>query len=140
MMPTVLPDGDAGGTAVGAGAAAGSAGRDIVAPADAGLGETPAAGRDMVDVTDGEARVVAPTTGFDPVAEAPKAGRDPVAEAPAAGRDPVAEADAGDVGLGAALAARPAGGTVAGVSEGAVPAPAAGISVVPHCTQNFAPG
>jgi hypothetical protein len=137
MMPTVLPDGDAGGTAVGAGAAAGGiAGRDIVAPADAGLGDTPAAGRDMVDEADGEARVVAPTTGFDPVAEAPKAGRDPVAEAPAAGRDPVAEADAGEVGLGAALP-RLAGGTAA---EGAVPAPAAGISVVPHCTQNFAPG
>jgi hypothetical protein len=136
MMPTVLPDGDAGGTAVGAGAAGGIAGRDIVAPADAGLGETPAAGRDMVDEADGEARVVAPTTGFDPVAEAPKAGRDPVAEAPAAGRDPVAEAAAGDVGLGAALP-RLAGGTAA---EGAVPAPAAGISVVPHCTQNFAPG
>jgi hypothetical protein len=101
----------------------------------------------MVDEADGEARVVAPTTGFDPVAEAPKAGpdpvaeapaagRDPVAEAPAAGRDPVAEADAGDVGRGAALP-RLAGGTAA---DGAVPAPAAGISVVPHCTQNFAPG
>jgi hypothetical protein len=140
MMPTVLPDGDAGGTAVGADAAAGIAGRDIVAPADAALGETPAAGRDMVDEADGEARVVAPMTGFDPVAEAPKAGRDPVAEAPAAGRDPVAEADAGDVGLGAALPARPAGDAVAGVAEGAATAPAAGISVVPHCTQNFAPG
>jgi hypothetical protein len=144
---------------MGAGAAAGGiAGRDIVAPADAGLGETPAAGRDMVDEADGEARAAPPTTGFDPVAEAPKAGRDPVAEAPAAGRDPVAEApkagrdpvaeapaagrdpvaeaDAGDVGLGAAVP-RLAGGTAA---EGAVPAPAAGISVVPHCTQNFAPG
>jgi hypothetical protein len=133
---------------MGAGAAAnGIAGRDIVAPADAGLGETPAAGRDMVDEADGEARASAPTTGFDPVAEGPKAGRDPVAEAPAAGRDPVAdvpaagrdpvaEADAGDVGLGAAPP-RLAGGTAA---EGAVPTPAAGISVVPHCTQNFAPG
>src|ERR1700676_4827095 len=132
MMPTVLPDGDAGGTgAVGAGAGVGG-----IAAADDGLGETPARGRDMVDEADGEARVVAPTTGFDPVAEAPKAGRDPVAEAPAAGRDPVAEADAGDVGLGAALP-RLAGGTAA---EGAVPAPAARISVVPHCTQNFAPG
>jgi hypothetical protein len=140
MMPTVLPDGDAGGIAVEAGAAGGIAGRDIVVPADAGLGEAPAAGRDMVDEADGEARVVAPTTGFAPVAESPKAGRDPVAEAPAAGRDPVAEADAGDVGLGAALPPRPAGGTVAGVAEGAAPAPAAGISVVPHCTQNFAPG
>jgi hypothetical protein len=105
----------------------------------------------MVDEADGEARVVAPTTGFDPVAEAPKAGRDPVAEAPTAGRDavaeaptvgrdPVAEADAGDVGLGAAVPARPGGGTAAGAAEGAAPAPAAGISVVPHCTQNFAPG
>jgi len=45
MMPMVLPDGDAGGTAAGAGAAAGAiAGRDIVAPADARLGEPPAAG------------------------------------------------------------------------------------------------
>ena len=91
MMPMVLPDGDAGGTAASAGAAAGAiAGRDIVAPADARLGEPPAAGRAMVDEADGEACVVAPTTGFDPVAEAPKAGRDPVAEAPTAGRDPVA--------------------------------------------------
>jgi hypothetical protein len=141
MMPTVLPDGAAGGTAAGVGAAAGGiTGRDIVAPADVGLGETPPAGRDMVDEADGEARVVAPTIGFDPVAEEPKAGRDPLAEAPAAGRDPVAEADAGDVDLGAALPARPAGGTAAGVAEGAAPAPAAGISVVPHCTQNLAPG
>jgi hypothetical protein len=135
MMPTVLPDVDAGGTAAGAGAAAGGiAGRDIVAPADVALGEPPAAGRDMVDEADGEARAP-PTTGFDPVAEAPKAGRDPVAEAPAAGRDPVAEADAGDVGLAVAPPARPTGGTAAGVAE----APAAG-SVVPHCTQNLAPG
>jgi hypothetical protein len=152
MMPTVLPDGDAGGTAVDAGAAAGAiAGRDIVAPADAGLGKPPAAGRDMVDEAEGEARMVAPATGFDPVAEAPKAGRDPVAEAPTAGRDPVAEtptagrdpvaeADAGDVSLGEAVPARPAGGTAAGAAEDAAPAPAAGISVVPHCTQNFAPG
>jgi len=152
MMPMVLPDGDAGGTAASAGAAAGAiAGRDIVAPADARLGEPPAAGRAMVDEADGEACVVAPTTGFDPVAEAPKAGRDPVAEAPTAGRDPVAaaptagrdpvaEADAGEVGLGAAVPARPAGGTVPGAAEGTAPAAAAGISVVPHCTQNFAPG
>ena len=141
MMPTVLPDGDAGGTAVGAGAAAGAiADRDIVAPADAGLGKPPAAGRDMVDEAEGEARMVAPATGFDPVAEAPKAGRDPVAEAPTAGRDPVAEADAGDVGLGEAVPGRPAGDTAAGAAEDAAPAPAAGISVVPHCTQNFAPG
>src|SRR5256886_7559590 len=140
-MRRVLPDGDAGGTAAGAGAAAGAiAGRDIVAPADARLGEPPAAGRVMVDEADGEARVVAPTTGFDPVAEAPKAGRDPVAEAPTAGRDPVAEADAGEVGLGAAVPARPAGGTVPGAAEGTAPAAAAGMSVVPHCTQNFAPG
>ena len=152
MMLTVLPDGDAGGTAAGAGAAAGAiAGRDIVAPADARLGEPPAAGRVMVDEAEGEARVVAPAMGFDPVAEAPKAGRDPVAEAPTAGRDPVAaaptagrdpvaEADAGEVGLGAAVPARPAGGTVPGAAEGTAPAAAAGISVVPHCTQNFAPG
>src|SRR5256886_7177097 len=151
-MRRVLPDGDAGGTAAGAGAAAGAmAGRDIVAPADARRGEPPAAGRVMVDEADGEARVVAPTTGFDPVAEAPKAGRDPVAEAPTAGRDPVAaaptagrdpvaEADAGEVGLGAAVPARPAGGTVPGAAEGTAPAAAAGMSVVPHCTQNFAPG
>src|SRR2546430_9594326 len=140
-MRRVLPDGDAGGTAAGAGAAAGAiAGRDIVAPADARLGEPPAAGRVMVDEADGEARVVAPTAGFDPVAEAPKAGRDPVAEAPTAGRDPVAEADAGEVGLGAAVPARPAGGTVPGAAEGTAPAAAAGMSVVPHCTQNFAPG
>jgi len=152
MMPMVLPDGDAGGTAASAGAAAGAiAGRDIVTPADARLGEPPAAGRAMVGEADGEACVVAPTTGFDPVAEAPKAGRDPVAEAPTAGRDPVAaaptagrdpvaEADAGEVGLGAAVPARPAGGTVPGAAEGTAPAAAAGISVVPHCTQNFAPG
>src|SRR6266853_33653 len=112
MMPTVLPDGDAGGTAAGPGAAAGAiAGRDIVAPADAAPGEPPAAGRDMVDEADGEARVVAPTTGF----------------------NPVAEAQTGDVGLGAAVPARPAGGTAPGPAEGAAPAPAAGISVVPHC-------
>ena len=107
------------GTAVGAGAAAGAiADRDIVAPADAGLGKPPAAGRDMVDEAEGEARMVAPATGF----------------------DPVAEADAGDVGLGEAVPGRPAGDTAAGAAEDAAPAPAAGISVVPHCTQNFAPG
>src|SRR6202030_213830 len=110
-------------------------------PAGPGLGEPRAAGRNMVDEADGAARAAPPATGFDPVAEAPKAGRDPVAEtpaagrapvaeAPAAGRDPVAEADAGDVGLGAGLLARLAGGTAVGVTEGAAPAPAAGISVV----------
>jgi hypothetical protein len=118
------------------------AGRDIVAPADAGLGETLAAGRDMVDEADGGAP--APTAGRDPVAEpeAGAAGRDPVAEAEAdaAGRDPVAEADAGDIGFGAGLPAAPAGVTALGAAEGAALAPAAGISVVPHCTQNFAPG
>ena len=132
-------------------AAAGAviAGRDIVAPADAGLVETLAAGRDMVDEADGEMGAAAPTAGRDPVAEAdagvvaaPTAGRDPVAEAEAgaAGRDPVAEADAGDIGFGAALPAALAGVTALGAAEGAVLAPAAGISVVPHCTQNFAPG
>ena len=118
------------------------AGRDIVAPADPGLGETLAAGRDMVDETDGGAP--APAAGRDPVAEpeAGAAGRDPVAEAEAdaAGRDPVAEADAGDIGFGAGLPAAPAGVTALGAAEGAALAPAAGISVVPHCTQNFAPG
>jgi hypothetical protein len=154
MMPMVLPDGETGGMAPGAGApAVVSAGRDIVAPADAGVGETPAAGRDMVDEADGaagatagrdpvaEADAAAPTAGRDPVAEAdaaaPTAGRDPVAEAdaaPTAGRDPVAEADAGEAGFGAVIPVALAGGT------GGVPAPAGATSVVPHCTQNFAPG
>src|SRR6266550_3031819 len=117
MMLTVLPDGDAGGTAAGAGAAAGAiAGRDIVAPADARLGEPPAAGRVTVDEAEGEARVVAPARGFDTVAAAPTAVR-----------DPVAEADAGEVGLGAAVPAGPAGGTVPGAAEGTAPAAAAGI-------------
>ena len=68
----------------------------------------------------------------------------PVAEQiglPERGEQPAAaEADAGEVGLGAAVPARPAGGTVPGAAEGTAPAAAAGISVVPHCTQNFAPG
>ena len=125
MMPMVLPDGETGGMAPGAGGVAVViAGRDIVVPADAGLGETPAAGRDMVDEADGAAGA---TAGRDPVAEAgATTGRDPVAEAdagvaaPTAGRDPVAEADGGDIGFGAALAGVAAPGT-----EGAAPAPAA---------------
>ena len=144
MMPMVLPDGETGGMAPGAGApAVVIAGRDIVVPADAGLGETPAAGRDIVDEADGAAGA---TAGRDPVAEAdaaaPTAGRGPVAEAdaaaPTAGRDPVAEADSGEAGFGAAMPVALAGGT--GAAEGAVPAPAGATSVVPHCTQNFAPG
>jgi len=128
--------------AAGAAAAVVIAGRDIVAPANAGLGETLAAGRDMVDEADAGGGAAAPTAGRDPVAEAapaPTAGRDPVAEAEAgaAGRDPVAEADAGDIGFGAGLPAALAGVKALG---GAALAPAAGISVVPHCTQNFAPG
>ena len=115
--------------AAGGAAAAVIAGRDIVAPADAGLGETLAAGRDMVDEADGGGGAAAPTAGRDPVAEA---------EAGAAGRDPVAEADAGEAGFGAVIPVALAGGT--GAAEGAVPAPAGATSVVPHCTQNFAPG
>jgi hypothetical protein len=134
--------------AAGGAAAVVIAGRDIVAPADAGLGETLAAGRDMVDEADAGEGAAAPTAGRDPVAEAeagapaPTAGRDPVAEAEAgaAGRDPVAEADAGDIGFGAGLPAALAGVKALGAAEGAALAPAAGISVVPHCTQNFAPG
>jgi hypothetical protein len=110
------------------------AGRDIVVPADAGLGETLAAGRDMVDEADGEGGAAAPIAGRDPVAEA-----DAGVAAPTAGRDPVAEADAGDIAFGAALPAALAGVAAPG-AEGVAPAPAAGISVVPHCTQNFAPG
>ena len=143
MIPMVLPDGETGGMAPGAGGAAVViAGRDIVVPADAGLGETPATGRDMVEEADGAAGA---TAGRDPVAAAdaaaPTVGRDPVAEAdaaPTAGRDPVAEADAGEAGFGAVIPVALAGG--AGAPEGAAPAPAAAISVVPHCTQNFAPG
>jgi hypothetical protein len=162
MMPMVLPDGETGGMAPGAGAPGiVIAGWDIVLPADAGLGETPATGRDIVDEVDGAAGAAAPTTGRGPVAEAdaaaptagrdpvaeadaaPAAGRDPVAEAdaaPTAGRDPVAEADAGEAGFGAVIPVALAGGTAPGAAEGAVPAPAAATSVVPHCTQNFAPG
>jgi len=143
MMPMVLPDGETGGMAPGAGGVAVViAGRDIVVPVDAGLGETPAAGRDMVDEAEGTAGA---TAGRDPVAEAdaaaPKAGRDPVAEAdaaPTAGRDPVAEADAGEAGFGAVIPVALPGGT--GAAEGEAPAPAVATSVVPHCTQNFAPG
>jgi hypothetical protein len=143
MMPMVLPDGETGGMAPGAGGVAVViAGRDIVVAADAGLGETPAAGRDMVDEAEGAAGA---TAGRDPVAEAdaaaPTAGRDPVAEAdaaPTAGRDPVAEADAGEAGFGAVMPVALAGGT--GAAEGAAPAPPVATSVVPHCTQNFAPG
>src|ERR1700682_4816840 len=147
MMPMVLPDGETGGLAPSARApGVVMAGRDIVVPADAGLGDTPAAGRDIVDEADGAAG--APTTGRGPVAEAdaaaPTAGRDPVADAdaatPAAGRDPVAEADAGEAGFGAVIPVALAGGTAPGAAEGAVPAPVAATSVVPHCTQNFAPG
>ena len=133
MMPMVLPDGETGGMAPGAGApTVVIAGRDIVVPADAGLGETPAAGRDIVDEADGAAGAAAPTTGRGPVAEADAA--------PTAGRDPVAEADAGEAGFGALIPVALAGGTAPGAAEGAVPAPAAATSVVPHCTQNFAPG
>lgn len=135
-MPMVLPDGETGGMAPGAGApAVVSAGWDIVVPADAGLGETPAAGRDIVDEADGAAGAAgatAPTTGRGPVAEADAA--------PTAGRDPVAEADAGEAGFGAVIPVALAGGTAPGAAEGAVPAPAVATSVVPHCTQNFAPG
>ena len=157
MMPMVLPDGETGGMAPGAGGVAVViAGRDIVVPVDAGLGETPAAGRDMVDEAEGtagatagrdpvaEADAAAPKAGRDPVAEAdaaPTAGRDPVAEAdaaPTAGRDPVAEADAGEAGFGAVIPVALPGGT--GAAEGEAPAPAVATSVVPHCTQNFAPG
>ena len=119
MMPMVLPDGETGGMAPGAGApGVVIAGRDIVVPADAGLGETPAAGRDIVDKADGAAGAAAPTTG----------------------RGPVAEADAGEAGFGAVIPVALAGGTAPGAAEGAVPAPATATSVVPHCTQNFAPG
>jgi hypothetical protein len=110
------------------------AGRDIVVPAEAGLAETVAAGRDMVDEADGERGAAAPAAERDPVAEA-----DAGVAAPTAGRDPVAEADAGDIGFGAALPATLAEAAAPG-AEVAAPAPAAGISVVPHCTQNFAPG
>jgi len=120
MMPMVLPDGPAGGgRAAAAGAEAVNAGRDIVVPADAGLGDTLTAGRDMVDEAD---------------------GAEGAAAAPMAGRDPVAEAEAGDVGFGAVLPAAPAGVAAPGAAEGAAPAPVVGTNVVPHCTQNFAPG
>jgi hypothetical protein len=129
MMPMVLPDGPAGGGRAAAGAAAVNAGRDLDDPADAGLGDGLTTGRDMVDEADGA----------DGAAAAPMAGRDPVAEAEAgdAGRDPVAEADAGDVVFGAALAGVAAAPAAA---EGAALAPVVGTKVVPHCTQNFAPG
>ncbi len=133
----------------------GIAGRDMVDPADAGLGETPAAGRDMVDEADGGEAAAVPAAGRIPVAEAdaaegvaaPAAGRIPVVEAagtaPVAERIPVEESDAGDIGFGAGLAPAPgalAGDTALGAAEGAVPAPPGATSVVPHCTQNFAPG
>ena len=137
MMPMVLPDGETGGMAPGAGAAAVViAGRDIVAAADAGLGETVTAGRDIVDEADGAPAGAAPTAGRDRVDEADGGAG---AAAPTAGRDPVAEADAGEAGFGAVMPVALAGGTELGAAEGAVPAPAAGTSVVPHCTQNFAP-
>ena len=130
MMPMVLPDGETGGMAPGAGPPpVVIAGRDIVVPADAGFGETPATGRDIVDEEDGAAGA---TTGRGAVAEADAA--------PTAGRDPVAEADAGEAGFGAVIPVVLAAGAAPGAAEGAVPAPAAATSVVPHCTQNFAPG
>jgi hypothetical protein len=103
------------------------AGREIVAPANGGLGETLAAGRDAVDEAADEESAAAPTAGRDPVAEA-----DAGALAPALGRTPVAEADGGEIGFGAA--------PLAAVAAPGAPAAAAGIRVVPHCTQNFAPG
>ena len=66
IIPTRLPDVGAGGKADGAGPAA-TAGRDIVDPAEAGLGET-LAGRDMVD--EAEAGDAAAAAGRVPVAEA----------------------------------------------------------------------
>lgn len=185
-----------GGEAAGADAAvAVITGRDIVVPADAGLGAAATAGRDMVDDAAGTGGGTVPAAGRIPVAEAEPAagalagtagapgaaagapgvaaGRIPVAEAaPAAGtpaatagrapveeaalgagvgasaatagREPVAEADAGETGFGGALMpvapAVLAGGAAAGATAGALPAPAAGTRVVPHCTQNFAPG
>ena len=112
-----------------------NAGRDIVAPADGGVDETGTAGRDMVDdAGDPAPDVAAAAAGCIPVAEADEG---PGAAAAVAGRMPVAEVDAVETGFGAPGLALV--GAAAGEDEGALAA-AAGTRVVPHCTQNFAPG
>ena len=147
MIPIVFPVDEAGCKGTGAGDAL-TAGRDIVAAADPGPGEAPLAGRDMVEDDGAGAGVPLPATGRNPVAVAKPgvaaliAGRDAVADAeagvapPAAARNPVADAAAGDIIFGPALPVAVA----EGATDGAAPAPDAGTSVVPHCTQNFAPG
>jgi len=124
-MPTRFPEVAGGGVAVGGAPSGGIAGRDIVVPADAGLVETGVAGRDIVDEADGAAARI-------PVVEAGDGG------APTPERIPVDESVPGSVDL----TAEPGPGALAGVAGAAVaapaPAPAVG-SVVPHCTQNFAP-
>jgi hypothetical protein len=126
-MPTRFPDVAAGGVAAGVAANGGTTGRDIVVPAEAGMLETGVTGRDIVAEADGAA---APAAGRIPVVEAGDGG------APAPERIPVDESAAGGVDFAAELGP----GALAGAAAAAVaaPAPAAG-SVVPHCTQNFAP-
>ena len=132
IIPMRLPGPAAGSSGAGAGVAVALAmtGRDRVDPADAA---EPPAGRAIVDEADGAAAV---TAGRAMVAEAVGARR-PAASTVA--RIPVAIAAAEDTGFAATLlpAAAPAGALAAGTDW--APTPAAG-SVVPHCTQNFAPG
>jgi hypothetical protein len=136
MMPLRLADAPAGGVVEGGTPPGVSTGRDWVVPADAGVVETGTAGRDIVDDAD------------DAAAEA-AAARIPVVEAgdetvPTPVRIPVEPSEAGEIGFAAEVVEDALGGTGVGAAGGAagaaaVPAPAAG-SVVPQCTQNFAPG
>jgi hypothetical protein len=102
----------------------------------------------MVDDVNAEAGAPPAAAGREAVAdaeagEAGATGRGPVTdaaagEAPAtAARDPEPDAIAGDIDFGPTV---PAGAVFWEGAEGAAPAPEAGTSVVPHCTQNFAPG
>jgi CubicO group peptidase (beta-lactamase class C family) len=135
MIPARLLGGGTGGSAPGAGAGVVMTGRDMVVLAEAGLLAGGTAGRDIVDEVD-DAAAAAPIAA---------AARIPVLDAgdrvaPAPARIPVDDSDPVDTDFVAEAGEGAAAGVLGGGAVVAtVLAPAPG-KVVPHCTQNFAPG